>query len=200
MKLKLLTAFFVWCFAVAVWAASAPMEMMQSTTSQVLAALNANKATLKSKPAVVRNIMEQYLLPHVALGTMARSVLGRAAWNSATPAQREQFTQEFKRLLVNTYSSALANYTNQTVQFLPMRSDVGGRSQVQINSKVIRNDGPPISVSYQLTLEGGAWKVYDFSVDGVSMLGSFRSQFSNELSQSGLDALIKRLAQHNAQF
>lgn len=200
MKIKLLIAFFIWCFSMTGWAATAPLEMLQSTTDQVLAALDTNKATLKSKPAVVRNIINQYLLPHVALETMARSVLGRTAWNAATPTQRDEFVEQFKQLLITTYSSAFAAYTNQTVNFLPLRGDVSGRSQVQISSQIIRQDGPPISVNYQLVLEEGEWKVFDFSVDNISMLGSFRAQFSNELSQNGLDALIQRLAQHNAQL
>lgn len=194
---KYLVVALLWCFAMSVWAEQAPMAMMQTTTNQVLAALNANKATLQTKPAVVRNIMNQYLIPHLALETMARAALGRSAWETATSAQRQQFMQEFKRLMVNTYSSALASYKDQTVQYLPMRDTDG--SQVQINSTIVRNDGPPISVNYQLMSEGGNWKVYDFSVEGVSMLRSFRAQFADELARNGLDGLLKKLAGHNIQ-
>lgn len=194
---KYLAVVLLWCFACSAWAEPAPMTLMQTTTNQVIAALNANKATLQTKPAVVRNIMNQYLMPHLAVEMMARSVLGRNAWDAATPAQRQQFVQEFKRLMLNTYSSALASYKDQTVQYLPMRDASG--SQVQINSKIVRNDGPPISVNYQLMSEDGHWKVYDFSVEGVSMLRSFRAQFADELARSGLDGLLKKLAGHNTQ-
>jgi phospholipid transport system substrate-binding protein len=201
MKIKFVTTLLACCLVMTVWAATvSPGEMIQSTTNQVLAALNAKKATLKEQPQVVESIMQQYLLPHIALDNMARAVLGRTAWNAATPVQKTQFTEAFKHLLLNTYSAALASYTDQKVQFLPVRGNAEATTRAQIDSKIIRQDGPPINVSYQLIFEQGEWKVYDFSVDGISMLGSFRSQFSNVLSQKGLDALIQRLSEHNAQF
>jgi phospholipid transport system substrate-binding protein len=129
---------------------------------------------------------------------MARSVLGRQAWMSATPNQRAQFTQEFTTLLVHTYSSALANYKDEAVQFQPMRGDASG-SRAQVNSIILRKSGPSISVNYRLILLNSQWKVYDFSVDGISMLQSFRSQFADELSQGNLDTVIQHLQQHNMQ-
>jgi len=182
------------------WAGPSPLDTVQNTANQALAALKSNQASLKTNPKVVYSIINRILLPHVDITGMARSALGRDAWMKATATQRNQFTQEFTTLLVRTYSSALASYTDQQVKFLPPREDFSGQTRAQIDSLILQPNGPSIQVNYRLILEGQQWKVYDFSVDGVSLLESFRSQFASELSQGNLDALIQRLSQHNTQL
>lgn len=177
----------------------APIVMLQNTSDQVIAALKQNKASLKKDPSVVYQIVDRILVPHVDLVGMSRSVLGRDAWMSATDQQKQKFSQQFKDLLIHTYASAFANYTNQTVQFMPIRGGLGNQTRVQVNSQILQQNGPAIPVSYRLIKQGDDWKVYDFSVEGISMLESFRSQFAAELSQGNLDALISKLEQHNNQ-
>lgn len=185
-------------FATSVYADSSPLPMLQSTSNQLIAALKQNQASLKGNPQVVYNIVNTILLPHVDTVGMARSVVGRQAWASATPAQQSQFVNQFTTLLVKTYSTALATYKSETVQFQPIRGGVNG-NRAQVDSTIIRQAGAPsISVSYRLVLLGSQWKVYDFSVEGVSMLESYRSQFSSLLSQGGIVGLIQKLQQHNA--
>lgn len=184
---------------ISAFAAPSPLPMLQSTSDQMLSALRSNQAVLKSKPAVVYSITRRILLPHVDVNNMARAVLGRNAWNQATPAQRQHFTAEFTTLLIHTYAAAFAAYTDEQVQFLPIRGDISGLTRVQVDSQIIRRAGPSISVSYRLGWTGQQWLLYDFSVDGVSMIQSFRSQFSSQLNQGNLDTLIQQLAQHNAQ-
>ncbi len=196
-KIAVITLFTV-LFSVLTWAASSPLTMLQNTSDQMLAALQQNKASLKSDPQVVYGIINRILLPHMDIEGMSRSVLGRDAWAQATPAQRQQFTQQFTTLLIHTYSSAFAQYNNQTVKFFPIRGDVSGQSRVQVNSSIVRPDGPAIAVNYRLILLGGEWKVYDFSVEGVSMLQSFSSQFAQQLSQGGIAGVIQQLTRHNA--
>jgi phospholipid transport system substrate-binding protein len=83
---------------------------------------------------------------------------------------------------------------------LPLRGNINNQlRRVQVNSIIVRDTGPSINVSYHLMLEEGQWMLYDFSVDGVSMMANFRSQFAQELQQSGIDGLVNKLAQHNAQ-
>ena len=183
------------CFA---WAQSSPMPMLQSTSDEMIGALKANKATLKSNPQFVYGLVNRILLPHVDVTSMAHAVLGRQVWDNATQQQRDEFTRQFTTLLVHTYSAALAAYQDQEVKFLPIRGDVNG-SRVQVNSQILQQGGPTISVSYRLVLHGDEWQVYDFSVDGVSMIQSFRSQFASELNQGNLDSLISRLSAHNSQ-
>jgi len=192
---------FIWLFSCVALAADerpAPVVMLQNTSDQVLASLKQNKASLKTSRKLVYQIVDNILLPHVDLTGMARSVLGRDVWKSATDAQKQKFTAEFKDLLIRTYASAFSKYSNQTVEIFPIRGGLSAdQTRVQVNSQIVQQDGPPIPVNYRLVKQGNDWKVYDFSVEGISMLESFHSQFANELNQGNLDQLINRLAQHN---
>ena len=100
---------------------------------------------------------------------------------------------------MHTYASALANYRDQTVKFYPVRGGYAGKSSVQVNSVIERTDGPSIPVKYRMVYDGSEWKLYDMSVEGVSMLDSFRSQFADQLSRVGdMEALLQRLSSHNS--
>lgn len=180
------------------WAISSPIEVLQNTSNQLISELQRNQATLKTKPQIVYGIVDQILLPHVDVESMSSKALGRA-WSNATRAQQQAFEDQFVTLLVRTYSSALAQYTNERVIFLPLREDFNNQSYVEVKSRVIRESGPQINLNYRMLRVQGQWKLYDFSVDGVSIIESFRSQFVEELRQSGIDGLIGKLAQHNNQ-
>ncbi|HEY2566406.1 MAG TPA: ABC transporter substrate-binding protein [Candidatus Aquirickettsiella sp.] len=180
------------------WAISSPIEVLQSTSNQLILELQRNQATLKTKPQIVYDIVDQILLPHVDIESMSSKALGRA-WSNATRAQQQAFEDQFVTLLVRTYSSALAQYTNERVIFLPLREDFNNQSYVEVKSRIIRESGPQINLNYRMLRVQGQWKLYDFSVDGVSIIESFRSQFVEELRQSGIDGLISKLAQHNNQ-
>lgn len=181
------------------WAISSPVDLLQNTSNQLISALQRNQATLRTKPQIVYGIVNQILLPHVDVMSMSSKALGRDAWLRASPMQRQAFEDQFVTLLVRTYSSALAQYTNERVLFLPLREDFNNQSYVEVKSRIIRESGPQINLNYRMLRVQGQWKLYDFSVDGVSIIGSFRSQFAEELQHSGIDGLINKLAQHNNQ-
>lgn len=180
------------------WAISSPVEVLQNTSNQLILALQRNQATLKTKPQVVYNIVDQILLPHVDVERMSSKALGRA-WSSATRAQQQAFEDQFVTLLIRTYSSALAQYTNERIFFFPLREDFNNQPCVEVKSRIIRESGPQINLNYRMLRVQGQWKLYDFSVDGVSIIKSFNSQFVEELRQSGINGLINKLAQHNNQ-
>ena len=196
---KVIVALFGLLICTMVWAISSPVEVLQNTSNQLISALQRNQATLKTKPQIVYGIVNQILLPHVDVMNMSSKALGREAWLRATPAQKQAFAQQFVTLLIRTYSSALAQYTNERVNFLPLRSDYNNQSRVQVNSVIVRESGPSINLSYRMMRVDEQWMLYDFSVDGVSIIESFRSQFVQELQNSGIDGLINKLAQHNNQ-
>lgn len=202
MKIRTIAVFFISILLSSFsWAQSSPVEMLQANSDAVIQALQASKASIRRNPQAVYGIVDRiFVRPHVDLGLMSRKALGPNAWNSASPSQRARFGRQFADLLIHTYAGALAQYTNEKVQYFPMRGDYQGKKAVSVDSVVIRANGPKIPISYKLVWRGSEWKVYDMTVEGISLVSSFRSQFGQELSQGGIEHLIQRLQQHNAKF
>lgn len=201
-KNKLVSAFFILLFgwmigiqAVSAAPTSDPVSLLQYIATNMIAGLKENKATLKSKPQVVYNLAYKYVVPYATLPEMSRRVLPPRIWNSATASQKQQFQQLFTKTVIRTYASALTNYNDQTIKFYPVRGGTGGNT-VEVNSQIISSDRSPISVTYRLVRTGGGWRLYDMSVEGVSMLSSFRSQFSDILAQGDMNTLLNRLSGH----
>ena len=178
------------------WAAKSPVPMLEKTADQIIDTLDQNKSKLKKNPLFVQRTVREHLLPHIDVKGMARSVLGRNAWVRATPDERVKFTQAFSKLVVRTYAAPLAEYTNEKIMFLPERAAPNGRF-TRVNSVIIRPNGQKIPLSYSLVLKHGTWKVYDLSVEGVSLLQSFRTQFGQILKMTDMDALIMQLNKQN---
>lgn len=174
-----------------------PVTMLDTTAKQVIAELKANKARLSTDKAIVYQIVNQYLIPHVDINGMSRSVLGRNAWMQSTPEQKQAFTTEFVQLVVRTYSSPLAEYTDEIIKFAPIRGSYEGKQFINVNSMIVRSQGNNVPLNYSLILLDNQWKIYDMSVEGVSLLQSFRSQFAEELSHGNMDQLITNLKKHN---
>lgn len=191
MKIKTyLVAIFFLFTSIAAFAEAAPVEMLKSVSSQMISQLDQNKGHINSQ--VVANIIHRVLIPHVDLEAVSRSVVGKQYWNQATPAQREQFKRAFTGLMIKIYSAPLASYNGETIEFKPLRGGSGQR--VQVESVVARKNGQRIPVSYRLLQSGGSWKVYDFSVEGISMISSYRSQFDSILQQKGMAGLLNKIA------
>ena len=168
--------------------------MLEQTANDIIDTLKENKANLKSNPNIIYAAVEKHLLPIVDVEGMSRSVLGRQAWNKANAAQKVQFSQAFTRLVIRTYSSPLAQYSDETIQFLPVRGSLNSRF-MRVNSVIVRSEGQNIPLSYSLVNKNGQWKIYDISVEGVSLLQSFRSQFAQVLQNSSIDEVIKQMQQ-----
>jgi phospholipid transport system substrate-binding protein len=174
-------------------AASSPVAMLQSVSNQMLAELN---NTANRNDQALYRLVQRILLPHADLDLMSELVVD-GYWATATPSQRAQFKRQFTYYITRTYSSALSSYTNERVRFFPIRGGVSG-NRVQVNSVVDQSSGQSISVSYRLILTGGQWKVYDFSVEGVSMVDNYRSQFASVLRTQGFQGLLNTLESRNA--
>lgn len=171
-------------------AQNSPIPMLEQTANNIIAALKDNKSSLKSNPNIIYHAVETNLLPIVDVAGMSRSVLGRQAWNKATSVQKAQFSKAFTRLVIRTYSSPLAQYADESVQFLPLRGSLNSKF-IRVNSIIVRSEGQNIPLSYSLVSKNGQWKIYDISVEGVSLLQSFRSQFAQALQNSSIDDVIK---------
>ncbi|MDP3268753.1 MAG: ABC transporter substrate-binding protein [Legionella sp.] len=173
-------------------AQTSPVPMLERVANQIIATLKENKASLKSNPGIIYKAVESNLLPNVDVPGMSRSVLGRQAWTKASPAERTQFSNAFTRLVIRTYSSPLAQYSDETVQFLPLRGSLESRF-IRVNSVIVRSQGQNIPLSYSLVSKNGQWKIYDISVEGVSLLQSFRSQFAQALQHSNITEVISQM-------
>ncbi len=178
-------------------AASSPVALLQSLSDQMIGQLKAKKLILKDHPDAVHAMVRKILLPHVDMNILSRAVLGNA-WKQATPAQRQEFQNRFTTILINTYSSALAAYTNETIKFMPTQGDYNSQRTIRVDSRIIRRDGPPIPVSYRLLKRDNDWKVYDLIVEGVSLAQSYRSQFQAILHSGNMNTLLSKMASHNA--
>lgn len=172
---------------------SDPVGLVKSLADEMIANLKANKANLKRSPSLVYSLAYKIVVPYADLDEMSQRVLPPQTWNKASPSQRAQFKKEFTDLLVRTYASALADYNDQTVRFFPLRGGAG--KSVTVSSQIVRSDGPSISVNYRLRLASSGWKLYDMSVEGVSLLQSFQEQFRQKLSQGNMDQLLMELKQ-----
>lgn len=178
------------CFAV-----ESPITQLQTIANKMISQLESNKSQLHNL-TVIRRIVDRVLIPNVDLDRMSASVIGRY-WRTATTAQRSQFESEFSYLVTTTYASALSSYNNDKVAFQPLRENFATRQTATVNSIITRANGQRIPITYDVARHGDSWKVYDFSIEHVSMVQSYRSQFQDVLAQGGMPALLSRMQTHN---
>ncbi len=179
-----------------VWAAIAPpQEVVQDTSTRMLSALRQNYAVLKNDSSQIYGLVNQIVLPNFDFELMSRWVLGRA-WQQATPEQRRRFTEEFRTLLVRTYAKALLEYANEEVRVLP-QPGAADSSEATVKTEVRLKAGQPIQINYSMHLNSDGWKVYDVTVDGVSLVTNYRGTFASQIRANGLDAVIADLQQRN---
>lgn len=178
-------------------AAQSPVKHLQKMADTMIQELERNKSQLQQHPQIVYNIVNQYFLPYVDVYGMSRSVVGRNAWRRATTAQRRRFVKQFTRLVINTYAGSLRHYEDEKIKFFPLRRDYKNLRFVQVKSEIVRHQESNIPMDYSMVLKGAQWKIYDMSIEGVSLLQSFRSQFAAELASGSFESLIQRLADKN---
>ena len=181
----------------AVKAEEAPDAMLKRITQEMISSLRQSDQKLNDDPRLIFRIVDKIIVPYIDWEVMSHWVVGRNAWAKATPNERQRFVAAFRNLLIRSYANTLKAYNNQTIDYLPVRGGTEGKGRIQINS-VIRSPGQEaIRVSYRLAKKDSGWKVYDISIEGVSLLKGFQSQFAAELQQQGLDKLIQRIQKHN---
>lgn len=174
--------------------AQAADEFVRKLSTEVIDAVKADKAIQAGDVPRIRSLVDAKVMPHVNFERMTSRSVG-PQWRSATPEQKKRMLDEFKTLLVNTYSGALTQVKDQSVRVRPLRA-AAGATELVVGTDIV-NKGEPIQLDYRLEKDGEAWKIYDFNVLGLWATDSFRSQFSKDLSAGGVDALITRLAEKN---
>ena len=184
---------FVFLCAGAMAYALSPTQTIQHIGDGMISALQAHQAQLQDR-AVIRKIVNKELVPYVDLTSMAGRVVGRKAWMHATPKSRREFEDRFKHVLINTYSAALASYDRDKVHVYPLRAKPTQLAQVK--SDIVRRNGQRILMVYNMRKEPEGWRIYDVSIENVSIVDNYRAQYASVLQQGGLALLNARLAKH----
>lgn len=184
---------FLLCFSLpfAAQAAMGPQELVKETTDQTLSRLQRDRAALQQNPDGIYDLVQEVITPHFDFVRISAWVLGKY-WRTASKEQKIRFVKAFRTLLVQTYGVVLLDYTDQELRYLPLRDDPAS-GDVIVRTEVIQPNGETVSINYRVYLKNGAWKVYDISVEGVSLVTNFRTSYATEIKQSGLDTLIQRL-------
>ncbi len=173
----------------------APDVLVKNTASNVLEVIKSDKDIQAGDNKKIVSITEEKIVPHFDFERMSRLVLGRA-WKAASKDQQVKFTAEFRNLLVRTYSVALAKYRNQSIEYKPFKM-AATDDDVVVKTQIIQPGGQSIPIDYALEKGDTEWKVYDVKIDGISLVTNYRGQFSNELKQDNMDALIQKLVDKN---
>ena len=182
-------------FASVAVAEVAPDALVKSTAEDVLAVVKTDKDIQAGNQSKIFALAEEKILPNFNFDRVSRLVLGKA-WSKASPEQKEAFQQEFRSLLLRTYATALSKYRNQTIEYKPFRAQPD-ETDVKVKTQILQQGGQPVAVDYSLEKSGDSWKVYDITIEGVSLVTNYRGQFNNEIRQGGLDGLIQKLAAKN---
>lgn len=166
-------------------------EFVEKFSNEVLAEIKARKQELIADPKKLDALIDQKVMPNVNFRRMTQLVVGRP-WREATPEQREQITKEFRVLLVKTYSGALSQVGDQTLQVDRLRARPED-TDVIVNSRVIQKGAPPVDLAYRVEKKDGKWLIYDLSVLGLWLVDSYKAQFGPVLANAGIDGLIQTL-------
>ncbi len=174
----------------------APEVLVKTTTDDIVAHIRKDKE-LTRDPQKLQALVDAKVLPHFNFTRMTMLAVGRP-WRDATPAQREELVKQFRTLLVRTYSTALEQYSSQTIEVKPAAksSDTDATVRMQINQP----GGQPIPMDYRMEKTPQGWKVYDVSVEGVSIVTTYRSTFAAEVGKGGIDGLIKTITDQNVRL
>ncbi len=174
----------------------APDALVKQTADDVLTIVKNDKDIQAGNQQKLFAVVEEKILPNFDFDRVCRMVLGKN-WKSASPEQQALFQKEFRSLLLRTYATALGKYRDQVIEYRPMQTDASEKN-VTVKTQIIQKGGQPIAVDYSLVKGPTGWKVYDITIESVSLVTNYRSQFSSEIRQNGLDSLNKKLADKNA--
>ncbi|MBI2802559.1 MAG: ABC transporter substrate-binding protein [Gammaproteobacteria bacterium] len=181
-------------------ALEAPLDIVRQTTDQVVARVQGDKDALRNDPAKMYSLVSEMIFPHFDFNVMSQFVLG-PEWKSAQASKRTQFVAQFRKLLVRTYATALLEYSDQKIEYPAQGTgaDNNGKTAT-VRQDVTQPDSKILPIVYRLHSKTGDWKVFDVSVDGVSLVKTYRSSFTSVLKQGGIDKLIADLTTKNQEI
>ena len=178
-------------------AEEAPDALVKRLSADVLDTLRNDKSIKSGDVDKIIALVDKTIMPHVNFRRMTAAAVG-PAWRKATPEQQKRLQDEFKTLLVRTYSGALNQVTDQSIVVKPLRA-APGDTDVLVRTEVIGR-GEPVQLDYRLEKtpgQGSGWKIYNLNVLGVWLVDTYRSQFAQEINARGIDGLIASLVERN---
>ena len=173
----------------------APDALVKSVTLEVVDIIQKDKDLQAGDRRKMIALIDAKVLPHFNFQAMTASAVGRN-WDKATPEQKTKLAEEFKTLLVRTYASALAAYSNQKFDFRPLRAKPTD-TDVTVNVRVLQSGQQPVQIDYDMEKRPTGWKVWDVRVAGISLVANYRTEFDNAIREKGVDGLIKSLQAKN---
>ena len=178
-----------------VFAQEAPDVLVHRVTEEVLEIVRKDKEIQNGNTQKAIELVDAKVLPHFNFARLTALAVGKD-WRKASPQQQQQLTQEFKTLLVRTYSNALTGYKNQKMVYKPFKMNPGD-SDALVRTEVVQPGSKPVQIDYSLEKQDAGWKVYDVVVAGISLVTNYRDQFGQEVRNGGIDGLIAAIAGKN---
>jgi len=179
--------------------APSPEIVIKKTSKQMLKALEENHDAVIADPNNIYQLIDTIALPHFDIEAIVRSILGKF-FRQATAEQHRAFRIEFQTLLMHIYAKAFLEYTDEKVRVFPVSPDALMSNRVKVQTLIEGKQIQPVSIIYRMHVKKGEWKIYDFSVEGVSLVLNYRQSFAEQIKKDGLDILIANLAEKNAEF
>jgi phospholipid transport system substrate-binding protein len=176
-------------------AQEAPDALVKRVSQEALQIIKTDPKVQAGDQSHIRELIETKLTPHFDIDRMTALAAGRA-YRSATPEQKKRLGEEFKTLLIRTYSSALNQYRDQAIDYKPLRADPNA-TDVTVRTEVIRPGQQPVEIDYSMGKTPSGWKAYDVIVGGVSLVTNYRDEFTQQVQAGGIDGLIRSLAEKN---
>ena len=174
---------------------TAPDVLVKNVTLEVVDLIAKDRDIKAGNRAKLVGLIEQKVLPHFDFMSMTALAVGQN-WRKASAEQKAKLAEQFKTLLVRTYASALAAYSDQKFDFRPLRAKPTD-TDVTVQVRVLQPGAQPVPIDYSMEKTASGWKVYDVMVGGVSLVANYRTEFTNIVRASGIDGLIKDLAAKN---
>jgi phospholipid transport system substrate-binding protein len=174
-----------------------PDQFIDSISNRILDRIRKDPAIASGDTQRVLSFVDEEIMPHVNFERMTALSVGRG-WRQASPAQQRELVEQFRLLLVRTYSGALSQASDKSVRMRPLRADPAA-TEVLVRTELVGTRGDPIQIDYRLERAGSAWKIYDVNVLGIWIVQTYRDQFAQETSAKGLDGLIASLKERNQQ-
>ena len=174
---------------------SAPDVLVKNITTEVIGIIKKDKDIQAGNPKKIADVVEKRILPHFNFAHMTQIAVA-VNWRRATPEQQKVLIEEFKTLLVRTYSNALSLYRDQVIDFKPLRMKPDD-TEVTVKSDIKQKGAQPVTLDYDMEKTPSGWKVFDVKVSGVSLITNYREDFAAQVRESGIDGLIKVLVSKN---